>query len=314
MAIKKTTTKSTKKTEEKVVETKVCICCGETKPDNEGNSKFYKHKNRLLHDNFGICKQCIEEIGLKEDMKEVHRLLRLMDLPFIPSKWEACSSSANTLTTYIGSGKGLSNPKTIVDGKRITEMRYEDSADCNQVEDVVSYVMASDSERLENATRWGEHYTPMEHHKMNNSVENNVQVTGRDDYHSLKNFERVARAEVERDRAYADNKLKPSDKKTAEDNVSNMMKQAGLSSESSGKSDTNIMDDIKYVVENFEPIPVPSQEYQDVDYFGQYIDRFFLKSAMRAMGKDNSPIKDDYEEIKKQILEARQKYMVGSGE
>lgn len=297
-------------TTKNTAETKSCLICGHEKPSSGSNNKFYKHWNKYINDDNGFCKQCIEEIGNLNDIKEVHRLLRLMDMPFIPSKWDNCTKSENTLVAYIGSGKGLNNPNANVDGVKICEMRYEDSPSVSQVEDVETFLVSSDSEKLENINKWGENYSQAEYMKMNMSVENNIKVTGRDDYQSLRGFERVARAEVERDRAYANPSLKPNDKKSAEDNVTNMMKQAGLAYDQVSRSvgDSVLSEDIKTIIENYDPVPVAQGLFADVDGIGRYIERFLLIPLKRAMGKDMSKTKDDFEEIKSDIKSRKKNF------
>lgn len=299
-------------TVKKALETKHCLICGQEKPCNGSNNKFYKHWNDYIKDDYGFCKQCVEEIGLKNDIKEVHRLLRLMDMPFIPIKWQDCTTTDNTLVSYIGSGKGLNNPRATIEGVKIADMRYEDSPTYSVVKDVDKFLLGSDAEKLENINKWGEHYSQAEYMKMNASVDNNIKITGRDDYQSIKNFERVARAEVERDRAYANSGLKPSDKKSAEDNVTNMMKQAGLSYEQTTRnSDSTLGTDIRDIIENFEPVDQPLDEYKDVDGMGTYFYKFVLKPMMRVMGKDASQTIDDYYEIKEDILRKKSQFANG---
>lgn len=293
-------------TSEKVLNNKLCICCGEEKDA----SKFYRHVNKYMCDKVGVCKACVEKVGYTNDMREVHRMLRTMDIVFLPDRWEACTSSDNTLTMYIGNGKGINNPKAKVEGVFISEMRYEDSPTCEQIEDVNKFLISSDVEKLENINKWGEHYSQAEYMKLNASVENNIKVTGRDDYQSMKNFERVARAEIERDRAYANDSLKPNDKKSAEDNVTNMMKQAGLSYEQNSirTGDFDIGVDIRDIIENYDPVPTAQGEFKDADFISKYLNRFFTIPMMRALGKDNSQTRDDYDDIRKEILDRQEKY------
>ena len=296
---------------EKVIETKTCITCGCEKHVG----KFYKKYNKYICDKFGVCKECIEKIGKSEDMTEVHRILRTLDIVFLPDRWEKCSSYENTLVTYIGNGRGINNPNAKIDGVNIVDMRYEDSPTYSPITDVDKYLISSDSERLENVAKWGEHYSQAEYLTLNKSVENNIKVTGRDDYQSIKNFERVARAEVERDRAYANSNLKPSDKKSAEDNVTNMMKQAGLSYEQTNRNttDSTLGTDIRDIIEAYNPLPIATDEFKDVDNIGKYIFRFLTKPMMRAMGKDMSKTKDDYEEIRREIKAKEKMYEQGGG-
>lgn len=297
-------------TVKKTLETKHCLICGQEKPCVGSNNKFYKHWNKYIHDDFGFCKQCIEDVGKTNDIKEAHRILRLMDMPFLPSKWEVCTTADNTLVEYINNGKGLNNPRATIEGVKIIDMRYEDSPTYSAVENVDKFLISSDTERLENISKWGEHYSQAEYMKLNTSVENNIKVTGRDDYQSLRGFERVARAEVERDRAYANQALKPNDKKAAEDNVTNMMKQAGLSYEQNSikSGEFDIGADIRDIIENYRPVPEPINEFKDVDFISRYINRFFTIPMMRALGRDNSSTREDYEDIRKEILDRQASY------
>lgn len=290
-------------------DTKTCIYCGEEKSSKPNNNKFYSHRNKFINDSFSVCKECVEKIGTEDNIDDIYLLMRLMNLPFIPEKWEDCTISDNTLLTYM-SGKGINIPNVKYNDKVIMDMVYSDSPICNEVKDIQKYLVSSDEERLENVTKWGEHYTDAEYRKLNMSVENNIKVTGRDDYQSLRGFERVARAEIERDRAYANQSFKPNDKKAAEDNVTNMMKQAGLSYEQSANrsGEFDIGTDIRDIIENYRPVPEPINEFKDVDFISKYINRFFTIPMMRALGKDNSATRDDYEDIRKEILDRQKSY------
>lgn len=297
-----------------IVETKICLCCGEEKSSKASNNKFYTHRNVFVSDKFSICKECVEKIGAHEDMQEVHLLLRLMDLPFIPEKWEDCIASENTLMAYMG-GKGINIPRARYHNKTIMDMHYVDSPTCQEITDVQTYLISSDEQKLENMSKWGEHYSDAEYMRLNVSVENNIKVTGRDDYQSIKNFERVARAEIERDRAYANNTLRPTDKKSAEDNVTNMMKQAGLSYDKLARNaESTLGTDIRDVIENYEPVPQPLDEFKDVDGMGTYFYKFVLKPMMRVMGKDSSRTIDDYYEVREEILRKKTKFSGGDEE
>lgn len=294
----------TKKTTSSVVkeDTKLCIICGEKKSCKASGNKFYSHRNKFINDKFSICKECVETIGRVDDIEDIHLLMRLMDIPFIPEIYDGCTSTDNTLVTYVGN-KGINIPKKKYNDKVLIEMKYADSPTCNQVTDVQAYVLATNGEKIENISKWGEGYTDNEYLKLNMSVENNIKVTSRDDYQSLRAFERVARAEIERDRAYSNQSLKPSDKKAAEDNVTNMMKQAGLSYDqvSRSASDTTLSEDIKSIIENYDPVPQAQGVFADPDKIGKYIDKFMTIPLLRSLGKNNSRTKDDFEEIKAEI-------------
>ena len=254
---------TTKKTQtqpqiEKVYRT--CIKCGLELREIE----LYKNRNELISDKFSICKKCACSYANKS-IENFHSMLRMLNIVFDPNTYETCNGEENLFSAYM---LRINNPKKKNDeGKVFSELTYDDSPTYTPVLDVDKYLISSDGDRLENIAKWGEHYSQAEYLTLNKSVENNIKVTGRDDYQSIKNFERVARAEVERDRAYANSSLKPSDKKSAEDNVTNMMKQAGLSYEQTARnSDFDIGCDIRDIIENYEPVPTPTGQFKDVDF------------------------------------------------
>lgn len=306
MAVKK----SKQKPKEKIVENKTCIICGETKSSSSTNNKFYANRNKLINDNFSICKECIENIGLENRIEDIHLLLRLMDIPFLPEKWDDCTSKDNTLIAYMGN-KGVNLPKVKYKDKVLNEMHYIDSPNFNQVENILEFLILSSEEKMKNIERWGEAFTDSECYKMNKSVENNIEVTGRDDYQSIKSFERLARAEVQLDRAYANSNFKPTDIKSAEDVLNTVMKQAGLAFEQLTKtnSDSTLGTDIRDVIENYEPMPEALEPFDDVDRIGKYISRFLTKPLLRSIGRDNSDIKDEYEDIRSEIKDKKDQWL-----
>lgn len=297
-------------TARKPKEVKTCIVCGETKSSSSTNNKFYTHRNKLINDKFGICKECVEKIGLQDDLDEIHLLLRLMDLPFIPDKWDDCTAQDNTLIAYMGN-KGVNLPKVKYKDKTLMDMHYIDSPNFSQVSNVLEYLMANSDEKMKNIEKWGESFSDAECYKMNKSVENNIKITGRDDYQSIKSFERVARAEVQVDRAYANLTFKPTDIKSAEDNLNSVMKQAGLAFEQITKTNTDstLGTDIRDVIENYEPVPEALAPFDDIDKIGKYITKFLTKPLLRSVGKDNSDTKDDYEEIRAEIKDKKNKWL-----
>jgi hypothetical protein len=297
-------------TTKKPKQEKICIICGETKSSSPTNNKFYNNRNKFINEKFGICKECVEKIGLTNNLEDIHLLLRLMDLPFVPEKWDDCTAQENTLITYMGN-KGINLPKVKYNNMTLNEMHYIDSPNFNQVNNVLEYLMVSSEEKMKNIERWGEAFNDAECYKMNKSVENNIKVTGRDDYQSIKSFERLARAEIQVDRAYANQVFKPTDIKSAEDSLNSIMKQAGLAFEQLTKtnSDSTLGTDIRDVIENYEPVPEAIAPFDDVDSIGKYITRFLMKPLLRSVGKDNSEIKDDYEEIKSEIKDRKNKWL-----
>lgn len=291
-------------------ETKTCILCGEVKSSSSTNNKFYTHRNKFINEKFSVCKECVEKIGLSDDIEDIHLLLRLMDIPFIPEKWDDCTVQENTLVAYMGN-KGVNLPKVKYQDKVLMDMHYVDSPNFSQVNNVLEYLMASSEEKMKNIEKWGESFNEAECYKMNKSVENNIKITGRDDYQSIKSFERLARAEVQVDRAYANQALKPNDIKNAEDNLNNVMKQAGLAFEQITKtnSDSTLGTDIRDVIENYEPVPEALPPFDDVDKIGKYIMRFLTKPLLRSIGKDSSDTKDDYAEIRDEIKDKKNKWL-----
>lgn len=290
-------------------ELKTCICCGEQKSCKSTNNKFYSHRNKFINDKFSICKECVEKIGLEDNMDDIHLLLRTMDLPFIPEKWEDCTSQENTLTAYMGN-KGINLPKVKYENKVIMDMHYVDSPNFSEIQDVKSFLIQSSDEKMKNIERWGDGFNDNECYKMNKSVENNIKITGRDDYQSIKAFERVARAEIQVDRAYSDNTLKPNDRKNAEETLNTVMKQAGLLFEQMSKNNTDstLGTDIRDIIENFEPVPEPTPPFDDVDNVGSYITKFLTNPLLRAIGKYNGKVVDEYEEIRKELKSRANKW------
>ena len=297
-------------TARKPKETKTCILCGQVKSSSTTNNKFYTHRNKFINEKFGICKECVEKIGLTDDIEDVHLLLRLMDIPFIPDKWDDCIAQDNTLIAYMGN-RGVNIPKVKYDDKVLMDMHYIDSPNFSQVNNVLEYLMASSDEKMKNIEKWGESFNDAECYKMNKSVENNIKITGRDDYQSIKSFERLARAEVQVDRAYATSGLKPNDIKSSEDNLNNVMKQAGLAFEQISKTNTDstLGTDIRDVIENYEPVPEALPPFDDVDKIGKYIMKFLTKPLLRSVGKDTSETKDDYEKIRVEIKDKKNKWL-----
>lgn len=282
------------KTEPKEEKILTCLICNE-----EGKqSKFYKSRSVMIADNFSLCKKCVKKI-IAEDKKNnnIDNMLwmfRIMDFPFFQELWEECMYENDSLELYM---KKCSAPN----GK-LYHMKYKDGLDIN-------VIGASFSDRETNLGRWGSGFNDSECQKMNRIVDDYIKLTGKEDFKSIKDFERVARLEVTVDRVYASPNSKPNEIKQAEETLTSIMKEAGLTSDKmSSTNKASSLGEWIDIFEIYDPISEPAEEFKDVDKMGYYIERFFYKNLMRASGKDNSKVSDEFEEITKELKEKEKKF------
>ena len=160
-----------------------CVCCGKTKVTSSPIG-FYSIKNKYFSEDFGLCKVCIKQHIIYEEMDTIYDMLAFLDLAFLKDVWRrAVASDANTFGKYITMIASLPQYK----GKT-----WKDSDDLNEKEsgeEAIIDVLEGFKVTQEMADRWGvkkkEEYFSLEnfYHQMRDA--NNIE-TPQDEFYLKK--------------------------------------------------------------------------------------------------------------------------------
>ena len=276
---------------------KTCICCGEVKSCKSTNNKFYSHRNKLINDKFSICKECVEKIGLEDNMADIHLLLRTMDLPFIPEKWEDCTSQENTLTAYMGN-KGINLPKVKYDNKVIMDMNYVDSPNFSEIQDVEKYITNTNEVIREYKRRWGKNWAIDDYEDMELDLVDMIKQYGdnNNDYATKNTYINIILTKKLMLKAYEENDLGKGKDLSAR--LSQLMKEANLQVIDQKNKDDEFRLGVEIDYAEDEPI-IENPFFKDLDRFEFYWKTFIVKHFARFIGLDKSKVINDLEEMEK---------------
>lgn len=294
-SVKRKTLNNTKQETDDIVYK--CVFCGK-----EGKRQlFFNNRNDFMQDNLSLCRVCVTDLLKKDDrnnnsMDNMLKIFRILDYPFFLDVWEDCSgkNTSEKMSTYL---KKINTPTS-----KFSKFNYKDGQDINVIG---GDIFDQDS----NLARWGDGFNEIECKKMNQIVDDYIKLTGKEDFKSIKDFERVARISIAVDRVHANKESKANEIKQAEETLTAVMKEAGLTSDKmSSANKASSLGEWIDIFESHDPISEPSDEFKDVDGIGRYIERFFYKNLMRVFGKDTSRISDEFEDITKELKEKEKKF------
>lgn len=242
----------------------VCVICGETKPAYN----FVKHRNDVMSDNVGFCKDCVRDNVDEKDNNSVLDMLRLLNIPYVNEVWENALSkeSESTFTKYL----------QLVASKR----SYKDFSDTeragteNPLDDFVV--------TREMTVRWGAGKSKDQYYDMEASYERLCSIKQPTTKFEEELYVKNVKLGQALDDALesGDSKTIPSLRKTYTDDLKNLgLDLTSVGAEEVGSLGTRIRD-----WELTKPIPVPDKELSDVDNIQGYIEKYFVIPLKRVFG------------------------------
>lgn len=280
-----TSKKATPKKEEDLT---TCVLC-----DFQGKSTyFYKHRNSLLDEHYSLCKNCATREG-NSDIKRMHEVLRLLNIPFIPELIKESEGKENLFGNYL---LLVNNPKKKYDnGKNMSDLVYNDSPNFEQVEDIESYIYASNEKLGELYSLFGTTWSKEELLAMNRELDEMIIQYGgsRDDLAIIDLYSEIVQTKWLSKKAYNANDILNGEKLSKL--RQNLLKNNGLSLQDMKEKANNTSFGVEIDYAEDEPI-IPSKKYFDIDGINFMFEKF-IKHMERFIKADKSPVDADYEEM-----------------
>lgn len=273
---------------------KTCLVCSSELKDAE----FYKSRNKLIDERFSICKNCAIREG-NDSIHGFHKILMLLDIPFLPELYKDCEGSDNVFSAYM---LRINNPrKKNGDGKKISDLTYDDSPTLQQVTDVDTYIYASDDMLYEFKMLFGDNWTRDELIMMNKELDEMIVQYGgkREDmatmdlYCELIRLKWLARKQMDK------GEIKTGKELIAERNK--MLKENGMTVQAMREKNSNESFGVEIDYAEEEPI-IPDKKYFDIDGIW-FMFQKLIKHMERFRGLNKSDVDDDYKDMEKHLGE-----------
>lgn len=281
---------TTKKTTSDKVEKnlKTCLVCSSEMKE----LGFYKSRNHVIDSRFSVCKNCACRVG-NIDISSMHRILMLLDVPFLPELFKEIESEDNKFSAYM---VRVNNPrKKYDDGRRLLELRYNDSPTLQQVTDVDSYIYANDEQLYDLKMLFGNTWGKEELIMMNKELDEMIiQYGGKcedmatmDLYCELIRLKWMARKQMD------NNEIKTGKELIAERNK--MLKENGMTVQAMRDKTNNESFGVEIDYSEYEPI-IPDKKYHDCDGLW-FMFKKLIEHMERFRGMNKKDVQDDYEEM-----------------
>lgn len=281
-----------KATPKKDEELTTCVLCNfQGKP-----TYFYKNRNSLLDEHYSLCKNCATREG-NQSIERMHEVLRLLNIPFIPELIKESEGKDNMFGNYL---LLVNNPKKKYDnGKLMSELVYNDSPSFEQVEDVESYIYASNEKLGELYSLFGTTWNRDELVAMNRELDEMIIQYGgsRDDLAIIDLYSEIVQTKWLSKKAYNANDILNGEKLSKL--RQNLLKNNGLSLQDMKEKANNTSFGVEIDYAEDEPI-IPSKKYFDIDGINFMFEKF-IKHMERFIKADKSPVDADYEEMQEYV-------------
>lgn len=269
--------------------TKTCLICGSEMKDVQ----FYKCRSEVIDTSFSICKNCACREG-NMNVEDTHKILRLLDIPFIPEIYKECDGNDNVFSRYM---LLVNNPrKKFDDGRTLSELHYDDSPTLEQVTDVDSYMYTSNEKMGELYSLFGANWKKEELLAMNKELDDMIVQYGgkRDDmattdlYCELIRLKWLSRQQIDNGNV--------KDGKALISERNKMLKENNMTVQAMREKNNNESYGVEIDYAEDEPIE-PTKKY--FDYSGiWHMFQYLIKHMERFRGINKSSVDEDYQEMK----------------
>lgn len=280
---------------------KTCLHCGfESIVENN----FYKCRSEIIDtSSYSICKNCGTRLG-NEDIETLHKLLMVLDIPFIPDDYKKSEGEDNVFGHYM---RLVNNPKTKYDnGAKYVDMRYLDSPKLNPVKDVDKFIYQEIDELGDLVGLFGDAWTASELKQMDKELDEMVFQYGgkREDIASVDLYSEIILLKWLSRKAFNEGDIKFGNdlSKTR----ATLLKNNKMTLQDVKDKDNQDSLALKIDMAEDRPI-VPDKKYYDVDGIS-FMHGMLIKHMERFIGANKSSVDEDYEEMDKYVQENADKH------
>lgn len=265
-----------------------CMVCSSKLKGKE----FYKSRSEIINSDFSICKNCACREG-NVDINGMHKMLMLLDIPFLPELYKEVEGNDNVFSAYM---LRINNPrKKYEDGRKLSDLRYDDSPTLQQVKDVDTYMYASDETLSDLKDIFGDWWKKEQLLAMNKELDKMFIEHGgdRSNLAMLDLYSEIITLKwLSRDRfSQGDSK----EGKALSETRQKLLKDNGMNVQAlrEKKSNDSIGERIDWV--EWEPI-IPSKKYYDIDGI-MFMWQKLIDQIGRFVGVNKKPVDEDAKEM-----------------
>ena len=253
---------------------KTCLSC-----TNEYVEKnFYAHRNKLINENFGVCKKCAKSFVQLSDLETLSVFLRTLDLPYKKKYWlQANESEFETLGTYIKNVNSL---------QQLKELTFKDSDELTGNSNISEVTMISKDFKVEEHMfdRWGRNFKEHEVIQLETLFTRYGGYDCEGDIIQTTLIENISKTQFSANMA-----LSKGDTQTYEKMIrvlSMLMNDANMKpiQVKSTNDDKGSLGEWVKFLEQTAPIDILHKEFKD-EKFIKYIYKFFVVQIKRIFGK-----------------------------
>lgn len=291
--IKKTTSNKVEK------ELKTCLICSSQLKEAD----FYKDRNTLIDNRFSICKNCACREA-NHDIDGMHKILMLLDIPFLPELYKECEGEENTFGAY---ALRINNPrKKYEDGRKFVDLKYDDSPTLNKVTDVDTYIYTTDEQLGDLKDIFGDWWKKDQLLAMNKELDKMFIEHGgdRSNLGMLDLYGEVITLKwLSRDRfSHGDSK----EGKALSETRQKLLKDNGMNVQAlkEKKANDSIGERIDWV--EWEPV-IPTKKYHDIDGI-MFMWQKLIDQIARFVGANKKPVDEDAKEMMEYVEKNKDTY------
>lgn len=246
-----------------------CLVCGLPKSAHQ----ISKHRNELLGDTYGFCKDCLKTSVDTDDVDNVVDVLRLMNIPFVEVVWENATEkgAGNIFSKYLQLIATQRKYKTFMDSDFGDEQASEDGEVPDEEFAVTGEIIA----------RWGAGKDIAEYMELEYALGSSRKIKEPMTTLEMKRYVQNVKLGKALDNAMDMGDVKAIPQlRTA---YTKDLEELGLNVDMSGQEEGRSLGIRIKEWEMTAPIP-ESSEFDDVDKISNYIDKWFKIPMKRVFG------------------------------
>lgn len=258
-------------------DTKTCLCCTKTL----SSASFYSHRNPLINEKFGICKNCGKSFVDEEDLTTLYKFLQTMNIPYLKEFWKkALDSTSDTLGTFLKNLNSL---------KQNSKLEFVDSDDMtnksSQAESLTDYSNFTITPAM--LKRWGRSHDIEDYVQLEDTFE---RMGG---YGDIDSIQESLLINVSKTQWMANVALEDGDHAKYEKMMNTLSKLMGDANIKPVQVKANAENGSKMkswgewvsLIEEKEPIDELDVSFKDKAFVQKYLDTFFFKQIKRVFGR-----------------------------
>ena len=245
-----------------------CIICGQKK----NTAQFNKHKNKMISEKFGVCRDCTKIIDIHDD-GEVIDMLQLLNRPYLYELVDEMRENKRTFSDYL---RRIGRRKDLFKDSQFREQTLGPNS--ASAESLMKDFELTNEIQL----RWGIGLKKERYFEYEEAFKNLKALKEPTNEFEFRRYIQNVKMGISLNDALTegDAKVIASAQKTYNDDL----KQLGLNEIMSRDDKEESLGERIKRWEEHAPVPTVSEELQDVDNISKYIKKWFIIPMKRVLG------------------------------